>query len=279
MIDYAGQVVLVTGAASGIGRALCEAFAARGAKLIAADIDGVGAAETAARVGQSASARQVDLAEGGAAAKLVKEAFETHGRLDVIASNAGMGSGPGPKRLLKADLDSPRFKAMLEVNMLAAVRFAQAFVPELEARGQRGRLLVTGSENSLSVPSAVKGFGLGLYAATKHGVLILAEWLRDEMEGAGKPLDVHVLLPGGVYTGMTADGLGPDPSGWPPAMAIIMPERCAEIALLGMDLGLFHIPTHAHLADDMRPRTQSVAVAVERLGLEAPPLAGSPEAR
>jgi NAD(P)-dependent dehydrogenase (short-subunit alcohol dehydrogenase family) len=279
MIDYAGQVVLVTGAASGIGRALCDAFAVRGATVIAADIDGAGAAETVARLGPSATAREVDLADSSAAAALVKGAFEAHGRLDVIASNAGMGSGPGPKRLLKADLDSPRFKAMLEVNMLAAVRFAQAHVPELEARGQRGRLLVTGSENSLSVPSAVKGFGLGLYAATKHGVLILAEWLRDEMTGGGKPLDVHVLLPGGVYTGMTADGLGPDPANWPEEMAIILPGRCAEIALEGMDLGLFHIPTHAHLADDMKPRAQSVAEAVQRLGLSGPPLAGRGEGR
>ncbi len=279
MIDYSGQVVLVTGAASGIGRALAEGFAARGGTVIAADIDGAGVAETAARIGEAATARQVDLADSRSAAALVREVYDAHGRLDVIASNAGMGSGPGPKRLLKADLDSPRFKAMLEVNMLVAIRFAQAWVPELEARGQRGRLLVTGSENSLSVPSAVKGFGLGLYAATKHGVLILAEWLRDEVEGAGKPLDVHVLLPGGVYTGMTAEGLGPDPSGWPPAMAVILPERCAEIALQGLDLGLFHIPTHAHLADDMQPRAQSVAESVRRLGLGAPLLAGNPEAR
>jgi NAD(P)-dependent dehydrogenase (short-subunit alcohol dehydrogenase family) len=267
MIDFGGQVALVTGAASGIGRALARALAARGALVIAADVNAAGAAETARAIGGVAEGWAVDLSEPTAAPGLVARACDRFGRLDFVVSNAGMGSPPGPKRLLKADLDSPRLKAMFEVNLFAAIRLAQAWVPELEARGARGRLMITGSENSLSVPSAVKGFGLGLYAASKHGVLILAEWLRDEAQGGAKPLDVHVLLPGGVYTGMTADGLGPDPAKWPPQMGIITPERCAEIALKGLDLGLFHIPTHAHLADDMQPRHDSIAAAVELLGL------------
>jgi NAD(P)-dependent dehydrogenase (short-subunit alcohol dehydrogenase family) len=213
------------------------------------------------------TALTVDLATPGAAAGLVERAYDLAGGVDFIASNAGMGSGPGPKRLLKADLDAPRIAAMFEVNMFAAVRIAQAWVPLLEAAGRRGRLMMTGSENSLSVPDAVKTFGLGLYAASKHGVLILAEWLRGEMAGGNKPLDVHILLPGGVYTGMTADGLGADPAGWPAEMHIITAEACAEIALAGLDKGLFWIPTHRHLADDMVPRCDGIAEAVRVLGL------------
>ncbi len=265
MIDWHGQVALVTGAASGIGRSLAEALAARGAAIIAADIDADGAAATARRTG--GMALTVDLAEAGAAGDLVARAYALAGRIDLIASNAGMGSGPGPKRLLKADIDAPRVAAMFEVNMFAAIRLAQAWVPRLEAAGARGRLMITGSENSLSVPDAVKSFGLGLYAASKHGVLVLAEWLRTECEGGNKPLDVHVLLPGGVYTGMTADGLGPDPARWPAEMAIITPDRCAEIALAGLDAGLFWIPTHRHLAADMGPRHAGIADAVRVLGL------------
>jgi NAD(P)-dependent dehydrogenase (short-subunit alcohol dehydrogenase family) len=267
MIDWQGQVALVTGAASGIGRAVAIALAGRGATVIAADIADEGARETADQLGGRAVAWHADLADPDMARALVARAYADFERLDFIASNAGMGSGPGPKRLLKADLDSARVRQMFEVNMFAAVRFAQAWVPKLEARGSRGRLLVTASENSLSVPSAVKGFGLGLYAASKHGVLALAEWLRDEMEGAAKPLDVHMLLPGGVYTGMTAEGLGPDPAKWPAAMGVILPERCAELALKGLDLGLFHIPTHAHLLDDMALRRNSIEAALNALGL------------
>ena len=265
MIDYQHKVVLVTGAASGIGRALAVAMAARGARVIAADIDGDGAAETARLTG--GDALTVDLAQQGAATALVDRAYDLAGRVDLIASNAGMGSGPGPKRLLKADLDAPRAAAMFEVNMFAAIRLVQAWVPRLEATSHRGLLMITGSENSLSVPDAVKTFGLGLYAASKHGVLVLAEWLRGEMAGGNKPLDVHILLPGGVYTGMTADGLGPDPAGWPADMHVITADRCAEIALDGLDKGLFWIPTHRHLADDMGLRHQGVADAVRALGL------------
>jgi NAD(P)-dependent dehydrogenase (short-subunit alcohol dehydrogenase family) len=265
MIDWTGQVALVTGAASGIGRALAEALAKRGARIIAADIDNPGAHEVAESTG--GAALTVDLAMPGAATDLVARAQALTGRIDFIASNAGMGSGPGPKRLLKADIDAARVQAMLEVNMFAAIRLAQAWVPRLEAAGTRGRLMITGSENSLSVPDAVKNFGLGLYGASKHGVLVLAEWLRTECEAGQKPLDVSILLPGGVYTGMTADGLGPDPDKWPAAMGIIRPEVAAAIALHGLDEGLFYIPTHRHLADDMTARYDGVREAVRRLGL------------
>jgi len=79
-------------------------------------------------------------------------------------------------------------------------------------------------------------------------------------------VDVHVLMPGAVYTALIAKHL-PDPSKARPELNLIMPERCAEIALKGLDLGLFYIPTHAHLAADMQPRMQGVAEAVEALGL------------
>lgn len=79
-------------------------------------------------------------------------------------------------------------------------------------------------------------------------------------------MDVHVLMPGGVYTPLIARHI-PDPNDLPPEMNIILPERCAEIALNGLDLGLFYIPTHAHIADDMRPRTEGVAASLKALGL------------
>jgi short-subunit dehydrogenase len=95
-------------------------------------------------------------------------------------------------------------------------------------------------------------------------VLILAEWLREEL--AGETMDLHVLLPGAVYTPLIASGV-PDFDAAPKELALIMPERCAEIALKGLDLGLFYIPTHAHIADDMRPRTEGVAASLNALGL------------
>ena len=74
-------------------------------------------------------------------------------------------------------------------------------------------------------------------------------------------------MPGAVYTPFIAKGL-PDPAQAPPELGLITPARCAEIALNGMDLDLFYIPTHAHIFDDMRPRFQDVEHALNSLGLK-----------
>lgn len=263
MIAYEGKVALVTGAGSGIGKAIAEALAARGARVVLADIDAAGVKATAAALGKGASAVVCDLAEPGAGPRLVEQCFAEQGRLDLVCSNAGIGHN---RRLMKEAFDDGGVQRLFAVNLFAGLRIAQTYVRLLQGAGARGRLMLTASENSLSVPSAVKGSGLALYAATKHGLLIAAEWLRDELAHMSAPLDLHVLLPGAVYTPLVARSL-PDPAMAPAALGLIFPERCAELALRGMDLGLFYIPTHAHLAEDMRPRTEGVAAALKALGL------------
>lgn len=260
MIGYQGKTALVTGAASGIGKALAQALVKRGAYVVLVDIDVGGVTAAAADLGGVARAVVADLAQPDVAEKLITDALAWRGGLDLVCSNAGVGHN---RRLTKEEL-GPEVERLFAVNLFAALRMAQAYVRAIEPTGARGRLMITGSENSLSVPSAVKGAGLGLYAASKHGVLIMAEWLRDEL--AKTPMDMHVLLPGAVYTPLIAKAL-PDPAKAPPELGLIMPERCAEIALKGLDLGLFYIPTHAHLAADMRPRDEGVAAALTALGL------------
>ncbi len=260
MIDHTGKTALITGGGSGIGEALAIALAARGARVLIADRNLEGAQRVAAGIGEAASATSCDLGDAPAPASLIGEAYERLGRLDLVCSNAGVGRG---KRMLKEPFDTAAMQ-VFEINMFAGFRLAQAYVAELESRGARGRLMLTGSENSLSVPDAVKHFGMGLYGASKHGLLVMAEWLRVEAEQ--KPLDLHVLLPGGVYTPLIAGAL-PDPSTLPADMNIIRPDRCAELALNGMDLGLFYIPTHAHIADDLRPRTEGITASLKALGL------------
>jgi NAD(P)-dependent dehydrogenase (short-subunit alcohol dehydrogenase family) len=258
MLDYKGKTALVTGAASGIGQALAAALVARGASVIMADVAADALKKAGADLGGTAI--PCDLADPGAPGELVAKAFAVHGRLDLICSNAGVGHN---RRLMKEPLDA-NVERLFAVNLFAALRIAQAYLPLLEGSGTRGRLMITGSENSLSLPAAVKRSALGMYAASKHGVLIMAEWLRNELAEA--PIDLHVLMPGAVYTPMIARVL-PDPAKAPPKLGLIMPERCAEIALMGMDLGLFYVPTHAHLIDDMAPRYEGVAEAIRQLGL------------
>lgn len=258
MIDFNGASALVTGGASGIGEALARALIARGASVIIADNNVALLGAAAAAIG--ARAVVTDLADPAAAFGLIEEAHAINGRLDLVCSNAGIGRN---RRLLNEDFGEA-FDRLFEINFLAGLRLAQAYVGRVEKSGARGRLMLTGSENSLSAPAAVKGRGLGLYAASKHALLIAAEWLRDELASA--PIDLHVLLPGAVYTPLIASAL-PDPDLAPPQLGLIMPERCAEIALRGMDLGLFYVPTHAHIAADMRPRSEGVAAALKALGL------------
>ncbi len=261
MVEYKGTVALVTGAGSGIGKALAEALVSRGARVVVADIDATNAKRVAAELGNAAHAIVCDLAEPTAANRLVEDSFALHDRLDLICSNAGIARADP---LLDEALDSTDVERLFSVNLFAGFRIAQAYARLLKRAGARGRLMLTGSENSLSVPSNVMGAQLGLYGATKHGLLVLAEWLRGEL--AAGPFDLHVLLPGGVYTAIVARVLK-DPSKAPPELGLISSERCAELALRGIDRGLFYIPTHAHLADDMRPRFEGIARALEVLDL------------
>jgi len=261
MIEYQGTTALVTGGASGIGKAIAAALVARGARVILADVD----ADLLARSGREVGAIQTivtDLATAEAPAALVDSACAIDGRLDLVCSNAGVGRG---RRMLDEDFDDAALVRLFNVNLFAGLRIAQAYARTLRGSATRGRLLLTCSENSLGVPAAVKGARLGMYAATKHALLIAAEWLRDETQG--DPFAVHALMPGAVYTPLIARNL-PDPALAPKALDLIMPERCAEVALQGMDLGLFYIPTQPHLAVDMGARHEGVAAAVRALGLQ-----------
>lgn len=258
MIAYENTTALVTGGASGIGKALATALVARGAYVAIADLEQATVDAAALELGDKVRGFVCDLAEPGAADALINNAFAWRDRMDLVCSNAGIGHN----KKVKNEPLGPEADRLFAVNYFAAVRIAQAYLQALAPSGARGRLMITGSENSLSAPSAVKGRGLGLYGATKHAVLITAEWLRDECAN----LDVHVLMPGAVYTPLIARNL-PDPSLAPASIGLIMPERCAEIALTGMDLGLFYIPTHAHIADDIKPRYEGVLEALNKLGL------------
>jgi NAD(P)-dependent dehydrogenase (short-subunit alcohol dehydrogenase family) len=259
MIDYRGKSALVTGAASGIGKALASALSARGAQVILADVNADGVKSAAAAIGGHAIA--CDLADAEAPARLVEEAYARNGKLDLICSNAGIGRR---RKVLKETVDAD-VERLFAINFFAGIRLAQAYAAKLSG-GAAGHILFTGSENSLSLPSAVRNSRIGFYGASKHSLLIAAEWMAAEM--GDTQLAVHVLMPGAVYTPLIAAAL-PDPSKAPAELELIMPERCAEIALKGMDLGLFYIPTQAHLATDMIPRTKGVQDALKALGITA----------
>lgn len=249
---------LVTGGGSGIGLALAKALVARGDRVIVADLESE-AARVATR-DAGALFMPVDLRDAAAPSRLVTAAWDALGPLDLIASNAGVARN---KRLLREPLDAEAH-ALFDVNAFAAVRLAQAYRARLDAEGHRGKLMITASENSLSIPAAVKSFGLGLYAASKHAVLALGEWLA--VENTAGPMGIHILLPGPVYSPAVAASI-PDPAQAPPDFTLISCDACASIALRGLDLGLLYIPTHAHLLDDMAARHTGLSEAITALNL------------
>jgi len=160
MIDYAGNVALITGGASGIGMALAEALVARGAHVVIADRQADLADRVAADLGGLAIA--CDLSKPEDCIRVIDEAFAWQGRLDLVCANAGLGRN---KRMTKEDFGDDTM-TLFAVNLFAPFRIARAYAAKLDAAGARGRLMITGSENSLSVPAAVRRNALGAYAAT-----------------------------------------------------------------------------------------------------------------
>ncbi|MCL4186249.1 MAG: SDR family oxidoreductase [Rhodobacteraceae bacterium] len=187
-----GRVALVTGAASGIGRAVATRLAAEGAGLLLADRDAAGLAEVAGRLGARAFA--FDAAVPGDAARMVAEAVGSAGRLDILANIAG-----AYHRAHFTDLAMSEWDRILRVNLTAVAEACQAALPALLAR--RGVIVNTAST------AAVAGIAYAApYAAAKAGVVALTKTLAAEFAHAG--LRVNAVAPGRVRTAIAA-GLAP----------------------------------------------------------------------
>lgn len=262
MIDYSNRSVLVTGAASGIGAALSVALAARGAYVVCADVDEAGLSRTIDAIGGNGEQLVCDLSEPDAAAELVDKAFTVRGDLALVCSNAGIGHRA---KITDPELDHQAIHRLFEINFYAGLRVANAYAQKLIEAGAQGQMLFTASETSLSLPSAIRKNRVPFYSASKHALIGALEWLAIEQEKG--PLSVHALIPGAVYTPLISGRLKDPANAWP-ELELIMPEACAEIALKGLDMDLFYIPTQAHILEDMQPRVEGVRDALQKLGIK-----------
>ena len=125
MIDYNNKVVLVTGAASGIGAALVQAFTARGAQVVCADINADGLQQTVVATGNKAKAITCDLADPNVAEQLIDDVYAEMGRLDLVCSNAGIGFAG---KLATTDFSDQRIEKLFEINLFAGLKLGARIV-------------------------------------------------------------------------------------------------------------------------------------------------------
>jgi NAD(P)-dependent dehydrogenase (short-subunit alcohol dehydrogenase family) len=191
-VDVKDAVVVVTGAASGIGAALARRFHAEGAgNVVVVDRDLAAAQAVADEI--DGVAEPVDVADPVAVNGLVERTLARDGQIDLFCSNAGIGTGVG--------LDDPDdlWHRAFDVNVMSHVYAARAVLPPMIARG-RGYLLQTASAAGLLTSP-----GDAPYTVSKHGAVALAEWLAITYGGRG--IGVSVLCPMGVSTPLLMDPL------------------------------------------------------------------------
>jgi NAD(P)-dependent dehydrogenase (short-subunit alcohol dehydrogenase family)/pimeloyl-ACP methyl ester carboxylesterase len=193
---FGDRLVLVTGAASGIGRATALAFAQAGARVVAVDRDAQGAVRTAdaARVAGAAAAwaERVDVSDEQAMEKLAQKVTTEYGTVDVLVNNAGIGlSGP----FLATTSDD--WRKVLDVNLWGVIHGCRIFGGLMAERGQGGHIV-----NVASAAAYLPTRTLPAYSTSKAAVLMLSECLRAEL--AGRDIGVSAICPGIVNTNITA---------------------------------------------------------------------------
>jgi NAD(P)-dependent dehydrogenase (short-subunit alcohol dehydrogenase family) len=228
--DLRGAGVVITGGSGGIGAALARRFAAHGARLVIADLDGGRAAEVAEEVGGTAVAG--DAAGEAGVERLITEAKAALGTIDLFCANAGIDPQGG------VDTAEDAWARAWDVNVMAHVRAAKMLLPDWLARG-RGHFLAT-----VSAAGLLTSLGAASYAVTKHGALAFAEWLSATYRHRG--ITVQALCPQGVRTRMLAD------SGAAGRLIMehsaIEPEQVADDVLEALADGRFLILPHPEVA-------------------------------
>jgi NAD(P)-dependent dehydrogenase (short-subunit alcohol dehydrogenase family) len=236
-MELTDRVCIVTGGASGIGRALCERFQAEGARaVIVVDRDSDGAATTADLLGERSIAIGADITVEADVRHLVERTEDEIGPIDLFVSNAGIISGQG--------IEAPDevWNLLWSIHVMAHVYAARAVLPRMIDRGHGYLLNVASAAGLLSQP------GDAPYSATKHAAVGLAEWLAITYGDAG--IKVSCLCPMAVATPMLGLGEGAEGSGAQAAavQGVLTPEQVADVVVDGLRDERFLLLPHPEVA-------------------------------
>lgn len=237
-MDIQGQIVVVTGAASGIGKALAAAFAAAGAKsVVCADLNLAGAQEVARDVGGIAMA--ADVSNEDDIADLVERTEAEVGPIGIFCSNAGILTSGG------TEVGNDTWQKMWEVNVMAHIWAARHVVPRMAERGG-GYLL-----NTASAAGLLNQVGSMPYGVTKHAAVGAAEWLA--FTHADQGIKVSLLCPQAVRSEMTRG----KEEGVASMDGMLEPEPVAEACLQAIRDETFLVLPHPEVLGYMRNKTEN----------------------
>jgi NAD(P)-dependent dehydrogenase (short-subunit alcohol dehydrogenase family) len=271
MSNLNGVVALVTGAANGIGKALCVEIAKRGGKVVVADIERDNAERVAAELraaGTDALAVLCDVTKAESIEAAKAEVVARFGKLNLLCNNAGVIVGGDLEKTREADM-----RWMYEVNVFGVIRCTQVFLPllkEAAARGEFAHVLNTGSENSLGVPIAGP---CSVYTSTKHAVLGVADTLRRDMRDANTGVGVTLVCPAVVNTELwnatrnRPAELGGAKQGNPASAELFRqansPESVAIAGLDGCEANEFLVIPHPEVESFTRKRAHELLTAMD----------------